>query len=394
MNRFFFKFAPTLIVIFFIVLSIPQIQVRQFLNQIQIEKVSLESINNFSVNHGGKSKKDLKKNYYYRPAETEKFVVEHLNELGLDETDPRKSKGCTPFSQHGADNNPLLSNHVISKFANYVQDLTINFTHYEQTFDPVHDIMKTIKRSSQEDIPNICKSLKPQNYHSIDKFFSNSDLSYSSRMGYMEPLLPPMRHPLFCKKGFKYVFSLDYLIHDFEAMCNSLTPYSKLIMIDMGADLARESGPVIKLLDLYSKFGFEFDHIYGYEMKFTDPTHVYKKQLPKKYMHSFHWINVAVEKETDSVMNPLTSILSHFDEDDFIVVKLDIDHGPTELPLARQIFESDVLIAKIDQFYFEHHVNMKEIAKYWSHSMNGTVKDSFELFHGLRKKGVASHFWV
>lgn len=129
-------------------------------------------------------------------------------------------------------------------------------------------------------------------------------------------------------------------------------------------------------------------------MKFTDPNHVYKKQLPKKYMHSFHWINVAVEKEVDSIMNPLTSILSHFDEDDFIVVKLDVDHGQTELPLARQIFESDDLISKIDQFYFEHHVKMKEMALYWRRTMNGTVKESIELFHGLRKKGVASHFWV
>ena len=158
--------------------------------------------------------------------------------------------------------------------------------------------------------------------------------------------------------------------------------------------MARESGPVIKLLDLYSKFGFEFDHIYGYEIKFTDPVHVYEKQLPEKYMHSFHWINVAVDKDPESKMNPLKSIISQFDEDDFIVVKLDIDHGPTEVPLAKQIYNSDELIAKIDQFYFEQHVNMKEVSPYWSSSMKGTVKESMKLFHGLRSKGVASHFWV
>ena len=46
---------------------------------------------------------------------------------------------------------------------------------------------------------------------------------------------------------------------------------------------------------------------------------------------------------------PYTSvtIISQFDEDDFIVVKLDIDHAPTEVPLAKQIYNSNELIAKI-----------------------------------------------
>lgn len=32
------------------------------------------------------------------------------------------------------------------------------------------------------------------------------------------------------------------------------------------------------------------------------------------------------------------------------------------LLLAKQIYNSNTLIEKIDQFYFEHHVNMEEIA--------------------------------
>ncbi|GFH48575.1 hypothetical protein CTEN210_05051 [Chaetoceros tenuissimus] len=341
------------------------------------------------------SKTLLKKEYYkYNAADTEKFVMEHLNDIGFNEENHNKSKGCSTFylSDNDEKVNSVVSDQA-SKFTSYVLDLD-NFTHYQNEFEPVHDIMKAIKRSSEGDIPNICKLLRLHKEGSIDNFFANSELSYSSKMGYMEPLLPPMRHPRFCVERKKYLLNMDYLVHDFEAMCNALKPYSKLVMIDMGADLARESGPVIKLLDLYSKFGFEFDHIYGYEMKFRDPNLVYKNQLPQKYMHSFHWINVAVEKDPDSSMNPLKSIVSQFDEDDFIVVKLDIDHGSTEVPLAKQILNSNELNAKIDQFYFEHHVNMKEMVGWWQLTMNGTVKDSMELFYGLRSKGIASHFWV
>ena len=194
------------------------------------------------------SKKLLKKeDYYYIPAETEKFVMGHLDELGFNKEDPNKSKGCTTFYDSfdeivdeddkimEEDLNSVVTNDVASMFTSYVQNLEANFTRYEKEFKPVHDIMKAIKRSSQEDIPNICKLLRPHKVGSIDNFFANSGLSYSSKMGYMEPLLPPMRHPRFCVEREKYKLSLDYLVHDFEAMCNALKPFSKLVMIDMGA---------------------------------------------------------------------------------------------------------------------------------------------------------------
>lgn len=93
-------------------------------------------------------------------------------------------------------------------------------------------------------------------------------------------------------------------------------------------------------------------------------------------------------------MNPLHSILSRFDEDDFIVIKLDIDHAATEIPLAMQLLEDENMSKKVDVFYFEHHVNMKEIAGFWGRSMVGSIKDTMELFHSLRQKGILAHFWV
>ena len=96
-------------------------------------------------------------------------------------------------------------------------------------------------------------------------------------------------------------------------------------------------------------------------------------------------------------MNPLESILKKFDEDDFVVLKLDIDTPEIELPLARQLLEDKdgVYHKLIDQFYFEHHVHMAEAKQFWGQRfMNGTIKESLELFHGLRQKGIPAHFWV
>jgi hypothetical protein len=47
----------------------------------------------------------------------------------------------------------------------------------------------------------------------------------------------------------------------------------------------------------------------------------------------------------------------------------------------------------VDQFYFEHYVHLKELAWSWRRSMNGTMKDSLDLFAGLRSKGIPAHFW-
>jgi hypothetical protein len=44
-------------------------------------------------------------------------------------------------------------------------------------------------------------------------------------------------------------------------------------------------------MNLYEKFGFNFDHIYAFESKFTNPQEVYESILPQKYFKSYHWIN-------------------------------------------------------------------------------------------------------
>jgi len=194
---------------------------------------------------------------------------------------------------------------------------------------------------------------------------------------------------------------LDYLVHDFEYMCRQLKPTSKRIFIDMGASLSfhhgeRAAQPVVELLSLYEKFGFHFDHIYAFEMTFTNPEKVYKDLLPEKYLPNYHWINVGVNHEEGDKLNPLHSILSTFDEDDFIVVKLDIDTASIEVPLAHQLLEGGeggMYHKLVDQFYFEHHVRLGELKYSWRESVDGSIKDSLDLFYGLRKKGIPAHFW-
>lgn len=110
-------------------------------------------------------------------------------------------------------------------------------------------------------------------------------------------------------------------------------------------------------------------------------------------MSSYHWINVGVSPDPTSRLNPLHSILRNFNKDDLVVVKLDVDTGHIEVPLAKQILENAQLYKMIDQFYFEHHVHLQELSPNWQGTMRGSIESSLQLFHDLRKKGVAAHFW-
>ena len=318
----------------------------------------------------------------YIPANTEQYVLDHADDLGYaSEEDP---DGCLIYTD------PTITNEDIhQELTSYLSDLE-NYIAAVKEFEPVHDVMSEIIQGNYD----VCSSLR-LHPDGVRGLFPNSTLSYS-RSGYVEPILPPMRTYRLCtNNGF---MGLDFIVHDFEIMCRKLKPSSRRVLIDMGAslDFHGTDQPIMELLAEYEKFGFRFDHIYAFEITFKDPSDVYNNLLPEKYMAAYHWMNVPVNQEEGAKMNPLHSILQHFNEDDFIVIKLDVDTSHVEVPLAHQLVEggeNGTYHKLVDQFYFEHHVHLGNIAWAWGGSMNGTVKDSLELFHALRVKGIPSHFW-
>ena len=166
-------------------------------------------------------------------------------------------------------------------------------------------------------------------------------------------------------------------------------------MLQAGASLTfhgNQQSPVLSLLDLYRKFGFHFDHIYAYEFN-PQPADQVFAMVPKEYEAAYHWINVGVTSDEGSRTNPFNLLMDNYNEDDLVIVKLDVDSPVLERQLAEQLRTNPKLAKLIDHFYFEHHVNSIEMWGHWGETLE-SVEDSFQLFHGLRQKGVASHFWV
>merc|ERR1712150_453288 len=96
-----------------------------------------------------------------------------------------------------------------------------------------------------------------------------------------------------------------------------------------------------------------------------------------------HWINTGVTGEIDHPHNPWTLLKESFDSDDFVVVKMDIDTPSVEMPLFEQLRTDPELHELVDVFYFEHHVQMDEMQRFWgthdSGLTKGTITESLEL---------------
>jgi hypothetical protein len=321
----------------------------------------------------------------YIAASSEDFVFRNADALGYNTTGNKNSAGCLIWNESSATNPTVYAdlmqhkkdmieyNRLISEFTSDVVDLRLHLGK-----DP-------------SDAYNICKSvdLHPDGIKGI---FRSRGLSYTPS-GFVEPLLPPMRNPDVCDLSVQ-VLDLTYLVHDFGAMCRKLKPTSRIVLFDIGASLefGGSASPALYLMHLYHKFGFPFDHIYAYEVTPTNPKKVFSA-VPRTFLPAYHWINVGVSTVPGSPLNPFTTLLDKYNEDDLVIVKLDIDTPTLELPLALQLLKDKRFGKLVDQFYFEHHVHLAELAIEWG-GMEGSVKDSLDLFHRLREKGIPAHFWV
>jgi hypothetical protein len=321
----------------------------------------------------------------YKPSPVEEYIVKHTTELGWSNVPPELVVTCNVWKDREA-----------TPFHAELMAYTKEVDAYYQTFNAfklpegVSDIRRHVEASGIDGC-----NLVDLNLPSI---FGTSGQLTQTRSGWVEPLLPPMRHPHLClatEDIERELTSMKYLVHDWAHMCRQLNPRARTIFIDMGASLqfhGTRPSPALEVLEQYRKMGFVFDHIYGYEKLEENAVTVFEA-LPTQYSAAYHWINVGVSAELDHKHNPWNILLNNYNEDDFVVIKLDIDSPSIEKSLAYQLLNNPRLVKIIDQFYFEHHVNQQELARNWGGTAE-SVEASFRFFSELREKGVAAHFWV
>jgi hypothetical protein len=227
----------------------------------------------------------------YIPADVEDYIINHFNKLTYNETYWKNAKGCDIWESPEASSQENYDQ--LQEYAKDLEEYNKAILDFKSPFPDIMDVIRE-RDSNLDDWGSVCKKLRPHP-DGIKALFPSKQLSLTAA-GYVEPLLTPMRHHSFCKSRnlLRDGLRMDYLVHDFENMCMKLKPTSRRVLIDMGASLdyfGRKKQPIIALMDVYQKFGFNFDHIYAFESTGKDPTEVYNKLLPKEHFASYHWIN-------------------------------------------------------------------------------------------------------
>ncbi|EEH50950.1 uncharacterized protein MICPUCDRAFT_66099 [Micromonas pusilla CCMP1545] len=318
----------------------------------------------------------------YRPSALEQYIMDGRKTFGYILFNDDYASGCEVWKSP-----PSEIADILTAFAEELK----SYSAWADSFESF-DLKTDLRTHRAADRGRVCNRLQPA--IGLNQTFQSGALSCTSS-GYLEPILPPMRHPEFCFDG-NLLMSTKYLVHDFPALCSRLSANSRTVFVDLGASLvfhADGEQPTLSLIKLYQKFGFYFDHIYAYEITPGNATELYES-LPAEWLASYHWINAGIETDPTSALNPLRMLIENYEPGDLVVLKIDVDNPEVELSIINQILTNEALHGLIDQLYFEHHVLLEELRVPWGPSVRGSVSDSLILFHELRSQGISAHFWV
>jgi hypothetical protein len=144
-----------------------------------------------------------------------------------------------------------------------------------------------------------------------------------------------------------------------------------------------------------SSRGLRFDHVWAYEYEVLDPRREWAS-IPADLYADFTFVNSGVIGDPASHANPWNTLLASARPSDYVIVKLDIDTPLIETALMQQLLEEPALQDRVDELYFEHHVNVNEMHEFWGSDpvkLPQKMNDSYEIFTKLRHLGIRMHSW-
>lgn len=146
-------------------------------------------------------------------------------------------------------------------------------------------------------------------------------------------------------------------------------------------------------VDTYRARGVEFDRILAWESTPQKPAHLFRS-FPQDILVKLSYFNVGVDPSPSALHHPWSILKALVEEEDFVVVKLDIDTASVEEELVLQLMRDAQLCRLIDEFYFEHHTTGNPMMGYWRDEIGQDITDSYAMFAYLRELGVRAHSWV
>ncbi|KAL6758555.1 hypothetical protein V8C86DRAFT_2591365 [Haematococcus lacustris] len=216
----------------------------------------------------------------------------------------------------------------------------------------------------------------------------------------IEPLYGAVRHPaaINCNSegtavtDMSLIMSLKHLV--LSSNPRDAAPTHQRFLFDMGAshwnDLSQSA-----LIALYSKRGIFFDRHLMWEAG-NRPGADIMKDVPRSQHHNYQYFNIPAVADIKDPGNPLNIIMQITKPHDFVALKLDIDHAPTEASFIQQILDNTELSSRIDELFWEAHFNVPPLINCcWGGSADKSMGFSkvHHIFNRLRELGIRAHGW-
>ncbi|KAL1530358.1 hypothetical protein AB1Y20_001266 [Prymnesium parvum] len=263
----------------------------------------------------------------------------------------------------------------------------------------------------------------------------------------IEPLVSHLRHPLWAcgnlpgvplplprkawsQRGWtgpaSHGVDKNYMILPFDVDI-AVVPGTRYFFFDLGGSTYRAGGGGASqswFVESFAKSGIEFDRILVWEATPMKPKQLFE-EYPLRVLSKLSYFNVPINASPSALHNPLRVLRVLVKPEDYVVIKIDIDHPKIELPLMAQIVQDSHLVSLIDELFFEHHVqrspmaitgwgmrpsSYRPVGSHILHDSMSNIRDgsprkhppspdddivtSYELFHWLRSHGVRAHAWV
>ena len=167
----------------------------------------------------------------------------------------------------------------------------------------------------------------------------------------------------------------------------------RALYFDAGASFWGDGFGLKQVLAHYAAMGLPFDEVFAWESSRSYNGGDFFADAPLRTQHATHYVNMPVVTAPGDRNNPLSAIALVARPQDYVVFKLDVDNSAVELALTEQLISNVTLLALVDEFFFEDHVDVREMHTFWSEFIGSgrTLRDSYELFGRLRAAGVRAH---
>ena len=237
----------------------------------------------------------------------------------------------------------------------------------------------------------------------------------------IEPLVSSLRHPRLLTPGSHTKAALMDKTHLRIPSSDDLVRLGKrgarAILVDLGAGMFASGAPGSDnggslgwIPQRFAESGVHFERIFAWEARGYSARTLWQT-IPPEMVPTLSYYNVPCEVAPNSSHNPWRVLGAVATKQDYVVVKIDVDHQATELALVEQLLSgSSPASGLVDEIFWEHHVagsvvacptlwgcghgNGWEKMRFNKSDERETLFGSYSLFSTLRARGIRAHSWV